>query len=146
MPTHTLDRRRFVWLASGGAFAACLPGCATLAATTVRGEGGAVTLRLSEHPQLRDPFGSLRMRTEGTQQLFYVLRQEDGAYIALSPICTHQGCTVQLVGRLLECPCHGSVYTREGEVVRGPAERPLRRLPVRTSADGDLIVQTGERS
>lgn len=48
-----------------------------------------------------------------------------------SAICTHAGCTVQPRGAKLDCPCHGSQFNAlTGAVVRGPAERPLARIPV----------------
>ncbi len=139
-----VDRRQFVGILAGGLLTTCVHGCAALAATTVRGERGEVRLRLAEHPGLTEVGGSLRIRTEGTGELFYVLRTEDGSYVALSPICTHQGCTVEVAGQYLECPCHGSTYTREGQVLRGPAERPLQRLPARVSNDAVLIIRTGD--
>jgi cytochrome b6-f complex iron-sulfur subunit len=39
----------------------------------------------------------------------------------------------------LVCPCHGSEYSNEGEVLKGPTQRPLRRLPVTLDADRILI-------
>jgi len=55
--------------------------------------------------------------------------------VAYSAVCTHTGCDVVIWHsdrRLLECPCHNSVYDpMEGaKVVSGPAPRPLpaRRL------------------
>ena len=139
-----IGRREFVEIVAGGLFSTCLPGCAALAATTVRSERGELQLRLAEHPELTAAYGILRIRTEATGELLYVLRPEDGSYVALSPICTHQGCTVQVAGQYLECPCHGSIYTLEGLVVRGPAEAPLRRLPARVADDVVLIIQTGD--
>ncbi|BCR06083.1 cytochrome b6 [Desulfuromonas versatilis] len=47
---------------------------------------------------------------------------------ALSLVCTHLGCTVNVTPQNLVCPCHGSVFNRVGEVVSGPAPRALRRL------------------
>jgi nucleotide-binding universal stress UspA family protein/nitrite reductase/ring-hydroxylating ferredoxin subunit len=45
----------------------------------------------------------------------------------MSARCTHLGCTVAWnVGTsLFECPCHGSKFGPMGEVVNGPAARPL---------------------
>jgi len=67
----------------------------------------------------------------------------DGA-VAYSAVCTHTGCDVitwHPDRRLLECPCHNSVYDpMEGaKVISGPAPRPLPALPLRI-ADGRLIV------
>jgi len=56
-----------------------------------------------------------------------VYRDKKGNLTILSARCTHQGCTVKWDasehGWL--CPCHGSRYSATGQVVAGPAERPL---------------------
>lgn len=58
-----------------------------------------------------------------------VFRQEDGQITALSAICTHMGCVVgwNAVDRTWDCPCHGSRFDDEGEVLYGPAVSPLAR-------------------
>jgi cytochrome b6-f complex iron-sulfur subunit len=52
--------------------------------------------------------------------------------VALSSICTHQGCTVGYNSTAgdIECPCHGSVYSTSGSVINGPAPLPLKSYPV----------------
>jgi cytochrome b6-f complex iron-sulfur subunit len=54
------------------------------------------------------------------------------AEYAVSPICTHLGCTVEwnLDKNHFVCPCHGSQYDSEGRVVRGPAQRSLPLITV----------------
>lgn len=144
MSERPVDRRAFMGLLTGGLALTALPGCAALAATTVRPERGEIRLRLSDHPRLDTVGGSLRIRSEDTGELYYVLRQDDGSFETVSPVCTHQGCTVQIAGRFLECPCHGSIYDLRGTVVRGPAERPLRKAPTRISDGRILVIQTAE--
>jgi len=58
-----------------------------------------------------------------------VMRSSNDIY-ALSLVCTHLGCTVNVTADGLSCPCHGSRFDRRGTVVKGPAERPLQRLKV----------------
>ncbi len=50
---------------------------------------------------------------------------------ALGLTCPHQGCTVQVQSDGgYRCPCHGAEFTAQGEVVKGPATRPLRQFTV----------------
>lgn len=134
-----MDRRRFIEVSHAALAAALLPACASVAAVRVSAPDGVVRLPLSAHPALLQPGGSLRIQPEGSVDPVYVLAVEDGAYAALSPVCTHQGCTVGIEGEYLVCPCHGSTYDRRGAVLRGPAERALRQFSARVSGD-DLII------
>ncbi len=58
-----------------------------------------------------------------------LLRDGSGLY-ALSLVCTHLGCTVTVSAQGLACPCHGSLFDRRGRVLKGPADRSLKRLHV----------------
>jgi nucleotide-binding universal stress UspA family protein/nitrite reductase/ring-hydroxylating ferredoxin subunit len=56
-----------------------------------------------------------------------VYRDPKGRATTLSAKCTHMGCTVKwnAAEKTWDCPCHGSRFAPTGEVVNGPAERPL---------------------
>lgn len=87
------------------------------------------------------PEGDVRYFPEGR---FYLTRV-DGELIALYQKCPHLGCRVpycESSGRF-ECPCHGSIFTRKGEYVTGPAPRGMDRFPL-TVADRTVTVDTGE--
>jgi cytochrome b6-f complex iron-sulfur subunit len=63
---------------------------------------------------------------------FYLARQQDGGFIALSLRCTHLGCAISWEenrNRFI-CPCHSSAFDISGEVLNPPAARALDYYPV----------------
>ncbi len=62
----------------------------------------------------------------------YLVRLEDGGFLALSRKCTHLGCAVSwnATRKRFECPCHGSIFDRTGNVIKSPASRALDRFKV----------------
>lgn len=136
------DRRDFVRTGAAVLTAALLPGCASLVTRRVPLENGMVRLSLRQHPELADPRGSLRLMPDGWEDPLFLVALEGGGFAAVSSICTHRGCTVDLGGPGFACPCHGSQYDREGQVMRGPASRALTRYPVRANGD-ELVIEVG---
>jgi cytochrome b6-f complex iron-sulfur subunit len=77
-------------------------------------------------------------------------------FLAMYWKCPHLGCTVQWhpeeptedklapMGRF-HCPCHGSIYNRYGQIVYGPAPRPLDLFKM-SSVNGNLVADTGDIS
>ena len=71
------------------------------------------------------------------------LTKVDDQVVAFSEVCTHLGCRVPFIdetGRF-ECPCHGSVFTREGDYVEGPAPRGMDRFEVQV-VEGVIEIDT----
>ena len=53
--------------------------------------------------------------------------------------CTHAGCKLpSITDGTLNCPCHGSQFGLDGEVLRGPAVTPL--TPVAVKVQGAELV------
>jgi glycine/D-amino acid oxidase-like deaminating enzyme/nitrite reductase/ring-hydroxylating ferredoxin subunit len=59
-------------------------------------------------------------------------RDGDGVLHAVSPTCTHLGCRVNFnsAERSWDCPCHGSRFSPDGDVLQGPAVHRLERKPI----------------
>lgn len=64
-------------------------------------------------------------------------KDEEGKPHEVSPFCTHLGCEVNWnnAERTWDCPCHGSRFSKEGEVIHGPALRDLNK----TDSDKKII-------
>lgn len=56
-------------------------------------------------------------------------RDPDGVLHKVSAVCTHMGCTLRWndYADTWDCPCHGSRFTPDGDILSGPAVHPLKR-------------------
>lgn len=70
---------------------------------------------------------------------FIVIKSKENLSV-FSSHCTHLGCKINKTenGRLV-CPCHGSEYDLEGNVIKGPAYKSLEKVEFKLSADGTRI-------
>lgn len=100
--------------------------------------GQSITLDLSlpENAALNNPGGSKIVQS-------ILVANTGTGYVALSSICTHQGCTVAYNGTAnkIQCPCHGSEYSTTGSVLAGPAPAPLESYPV-SKTGNTLTIST----
>jgi cytochrome b6-f complex iron-sulfur subunit len=78
------------------------------------------------------------------EQNVWMVRSREGLYALISS-CTHLGCGLDWSEseQLFKCPCHGSTFTREGDVVSGPAPEPLYRAPLKLLPDGKILAGNG---
>ena len=81
--------------------------------------------------------GAVSARLDGTPVI--VAQPEEGTFVGISAICTHQGCTVAPSGDGIACPCHGSTFTLTGEVDQGPATEDLPTFAL--AVEGDQVVR-----
>jgi cytochrome b6-f complex iron-sulfur subunit len=132
-----VSRRSFLSLASLGSFFAAM------------GVALAGVLRLPRPTVLPGPVRRFKVGSEedfpvGSEtrlekENVFIFRDEQGIY-AISAVCTHLGCIVAQSQQGFACPCHGSKFDHKGNVVGGPAPRPLPWLEVSRAADGSLLV------
>jgi cytochrome b6-f complex iron-sulfur subunit len=97
-------------------------------------------LSANANAQLRVVGGQRIVSLAGKRYL--VIRTAAEAFVALSAICTHEGCTVSFVKARndVECPCHGSKFTLAGAVTEGPATLPLKSYETRFDQAGEVLT------
>jgi Rieske Fe-S protein len=78
--------------------------------------------------------GSGAVVRRGTRKLA-VYRDDAGSLRAYSAMCTHVGCVVRWnkLEKSWDCPCHGSRFEPDGEVINGPARAPLAAVDLTES-------------
>ena len=77
---------------------------------------------------------------ESVAGVFLLARTTESTFSAIEAVCTHEGCTITGAdGGTYVCPCHGSRYTRSGQVVAGPAKASLRQYAT-TFVDGNVTI------
>ncbi len=80
-------------------------------------------------------------RTFQEKVIAWVVRPNEKDVIAYSPQCTHLGCAYHWEDQQNRfiCPCHSSMFSMDGQVIQGPAARPLDRYQVRVEDEKLLI-------
>lgn len=133
----SLTRRQFMACAGACALGALFGASSCATTPTIRAHHDANTLRIPRST-LDAATEPLTLVAEGLEHPV-ILIPGDSEPIALSGRCTHQGCAVRVASNQLRCPCHGSTFALDGALLNGPAQRPLRRLPLRFDGDNLLI-------
>ncbi len=85
----------------------------------------------------------MEFRDEGGKAIW--TNKKDIPYLAFSGKCPHLGCAFKwrkhkVLGQVFLCPCHLSIYDASGQVLDGPAPRPLDLLPIQVSANGEVQI------
>ena len=85
--------------------------------------------KISELAELAN--GEARVvKYEGKSMALY--KDETGRYHAVSPVCPHAKCSVawNSAEKSWDCPCHGSRFAIDGEVMTGPAREGLELIKI----------------
>ena len=98
----------------------------------------------TEQPQKFDlgptenyPLGSRSVVANGQ----FVLVHSTAGFSAISTTCTHLGCRLTPGPEGFACPCHGSHFDLQGNVINGPAAKALVSQAVEPDEDGHIILQ-----
>lgn len=142
--TKTLNRREFLgltWIASIFALFG-QAGTALYQFIKPRIKPGAFGGKVIAGQVAEFPKGSVSHVQEGR---FYLSHLEDGTLLAMWHRCTHLGCTVpwRADEGVFHCPCHSSIFNTKGEVLSGPAPRPLDVFTLEI-VEGKVVVDTRE--
>jgi 3-phenylpropionate/trans-cinnamate dioxygenase ferredoxin subunit len=97
------------------------------------------------------PVGDLASVPAGEMRVFELsgtklnVANTGGQLYAFDDTCTHMGCSLargKLDGTVVTCACHGSQFdVTTGAVLRGPAQRPVRSVPL-TIENGTILAET----
>ena len=117
---------------------------------------GILRLTVSDFPALLRDFGSVRLGTSPIVSgvsgprpsgLFYpviINRAPGPVFYAVSAECTHEGCAVPTFNatqKYIQCPCHGSRYAIDGQLLRGPAGFSLTQYQTKFDGVKNLEVE-----
>jgi Rieske Fe-S protein len=94
----------------------------------------AKVIKLSEYPALESVGGSTIIGTT------FVSRTGQAKFLALSMICTHKKCDIDVTDSGFECPCHGSTFSKTGKVTNGPAKKNLKSYKTTFNADDNTLT------
>lgn len=140
---HKIHRRDFLKTTLtllGGAAALEIGGLALayMQPRTAAGEFGGVITSGSVDDF---PPGSVTHISNGR---FYLVRLQDGGFLAIYQRCTHLGCSVPWDQNEQQfiCPCHSSRFDLQGSVLNPPAPGPLDLFSLKIDS-GLILVDTG---
>jgi len=70
-----------------------------------------------------------------------ILWRENNEFQVFSSHCTHLGCILKYDENsgIFKCPCHGSEFSINGNVIKGPARKRLKKLDYRVKKDKILV-------
>jgi Rieske Fe-S protein len=133
-----MDRQEFLAQASLWAACLCLAGCGNQADGLVAGPEQPKTDFVLDLAQAK--FADLQ-RIGGSvyENLVLVVRTGQAGFVAVTQYCTHAAGVLAYVPatQIFRCPVHQAAFDLAGQVLEGPAIRPLKRY--QTELRGNLL-------
>ena len=74
----------------------------------------------------------------------FAVKDQAGNLNVFAVNCSHLGCSVAFntSAKRFDCPCHGSQFSLDGNVLHGPATAPLSKLAyTQGGSDSELLIQ-----
>ena len=137
-----------VGVSAGAAAATKLTGCAPNVplAPVVDVEvlaQGDIRIEVARYPALAPVGGALSLRLPDRNQLL-VMHLPGDVYKVVTNRCTHSGCPLGFQEGEAVCPCHGSRFTPDGQVLQPPAKANLTAIKaiVFDAPTGVLTIRT----
>lgn len=132
-----MDRRRFIEnsclacmaIAIGGV---TLSSCSSMKTVNSFSQNGYLVIEKSEFEETtsNEEYTSLIVTSNSLKTPLILFKTGADSYEAISLECTHKGVKLDLVKDKLECSAHGSVFEKDGKVIKGPAKKDLKRYSV----------------
>jgi len=99
--------------------------------------------RVTRKPKVIEVSGTLKQDGHLAKDDF-ILFSRDEKFWAVSRSCTHLGCRLNFKEKesILECPCHQSRFSINGELLRGPAKKQLVTYPVEQTGTPPTYIVT----
>jgi Rieske Fe-S protein len=141
-----MDRRKFLAQSCGACAAVSLglifssfllESCASTGLSVLKtsAEGGKVKVPMADFAQ--NNFKLIRVADYNYD--IGVQKKEDGSFLAMVLMCTHARHPLTKAGNGYYCTLHGSKFSGDGKVEKGPASRPMVHLATEITGD-DLII------
>lgn len=153
-----MNRREFLtWVGIGGiasylpfAITACSSDSQRSSQTPTVNDAEEETIKIDTTPR-EDGFlaiGTIKKLDQKGQlsqllnDVIVIRDPETSELVAFTSLCPHQGCTVKwdTDENNFACPCHQSNFSKQGEVISGPAVTPLEQYEVKEE-DGIVLVK-----
>lgn len=125
-----LTRRDLMGAATGIVLCGCAGNAEKWNTKEVVAADGVVELDIADHPELATPGGMVAVEPDGAKKPVLVMRLENDRFRVMSLRCPHLGCVVRWDTQMqdLVCPCHGSRFSDQGAVTKGPAKSGLHQM------------------